>query len=93
MAELNVGFPWSDEARLRLRAEQDIIMERARQRVRFSSVQDDEKTPADWVAEIAQNLGRAVTTEPEVYRKQLVVLGALAVAALEAHDRRYGEAS
>ena len=79
---------WPSTSR-RVRVELDIINERTDQRRRYTSLQDDEKTPAEWVAEIAQNLGRAVTTEPAVYRKQLVVLGALAIAALEAHDRKY----
>jgi hypothetical protein len=55
---------------------------------------DDGHSPSDWIALLARHLGLAVDdgtpnrSDPERRRKQLVRLAALAVAAIEAHDRR-----
>lgn len=69
----------------------DIIRERLAQREEFVDAADDALLPAEWVARLVKHLGRAVSSDPEVYRRELVVCGALVVAALDALDRRYGK--
>lgn len=50
---------------------------------------DDEHSPKDWLKYIADHRDRAVKVQkdPDDYRHRLVVIAALAVAAVEAHDR------
>ena len=50
---------------------------------------DNLHTPNDWVAYLAKHLGKAVhwPWTPEGFRKQMVVVGALAVAAIEWVER------
>lgn len=70
---------------------EDVIAARAAQRFEFGEREDDTLQPAEWVARIAKHLGRAVSQDPDAYRQQLVVVGALALAAIESFDRRGGE--
>lgn len=67
----------------------DVLDERFSQRVEFMEAEDDMLTPAEWIARIAKHLGRAVTQDPETFRRELVIVGALALAGIEAYDRRY----
>lgn len=67
----------------------EIQAERALQREEFDVGGDDALLPAEWIARIVKHTGRAVSPAPFVYRRQLVVIAALAIAALEAHDRKY----
>ena len=65
----------------------DIAYERSAQTHEFTSEADDELLPAEWVARIAKHLGRSVSTNPETFRQEMVVVGALALAAIESFDR------
>lgn len=67
----------------------DLIRERLDQRDEFPDLADDELTPAEWIARLSKHLGRAVSQDPQMFRREMVVVGALALAALEAFDRRY----
>lgn len=67
----------------------DIVCERGNQVAEFPAAKDDALTPPEWIARLAKHLGRAVTLDPAAYRREIVVVAALAVAALEAHDRRF----
>lgn len=53
---------------------------------------DDQHTPADWVAILARHLGLAVGDAAVIdvvrYRRQLIRVAAVAVAAVESLDRR-----
>ena len=57
--------------------------------------QDDRHTEAEWVALLARHLGLAVDdgsgVSAERFRKQLVRVAALAVAAVESWDRLRGK--
>lgn len=70
-----------------LLAQMDILLERQDQRVEFGDAFDDSLSPSDWIARLTKHTGRAVSLDPAVYRKQLVIVGALALAAIEAYDR------
>lgn len=72
----------------RLRAQFDVMFEREAQEFEFGDVADDLLTPPEWIARLAKHLGRAVSADPAVYRHELVVVGALALAGIEAFDRR-----
>lgn len=43
-----------------------------------------------WIAKIVKHLGRAVTGEPLAFRRAMVIVAALAMAAIEWVDTRYG---
>ena len=64
-----------------------VIRERLAQREEFGDAADDALTPSEWVARIVKHTGRAVSLDPNVYRKELVIVGALALAALESFER------
>lgn len=55
---------------------------------------DDRLSEADWIAIACRQLGLAANDRaedsPERFRRQMVRLAALAVAAVEANDRRHG---
>jgi hypothetical protein len=72
------------------RAKRDVEVERAEQRLEFTTEDDDALTPSDWIARIAKHTGRAVAFDPEVFRHEMVVIGALACAAIESFDRKFG---
>lgn len=71
------------------RAIRDICFERLGQQTEFPLAEDDALLPAEWVARIAKHLGRSVSTNPDVFRQELVVVGALALAAVESFDRKF----
>lgn len=68
-----------------------IAAERVLQQIEHPLAEDDALEPAEWVARVAKHLGRAVSTDKAVYRRQMVVVGALAVAAIESFDRKFAE--
>lgn len=68
----------------------DIYVERIGQLVEFPEAEDDALLPAEWVARIAKHLGRAVSRDRDEYRRSMVVVGALALAAVESFDRKHG---
>lgn len=70
----------------------DIIRERQAQRDEFPDLADDDLTPSEWIARVTKHLGRAVSLDPQAFRREMVVVGALALAAIEAFDRKYGSA-
>lgn len=72
-----------------LRAQIAVMTERQEQRGEFPEAEDDALLPAEWIARIAKHLGRAVTQDPETFRRELVIVGALALAGIESYDRRY----
>lgn len=67
----------------------DVLTERHQQRDSFSEIADDELAPAEWIARVAKHVGRAVSTDPQTFRREMVVVGALALAVIESFDRRY----
>jgi len=81
----------------RQRAALDILAERERQHVIRADALDDKNRPADWIACITAYAGRAIASLRDVrcyddtsragYRQMLVKVGALALAAIEAHDK------
>lgn len=54
---------------------------------------DDQHSPADWESFIKDHLKRAMTSVRDAteYRKRLICVAALAVAAIEVHDRKVGK--
>lgn len=74
----------------------EVAEERTWQDSRWGGAEhDDRHTPAEWVALLARHLGLAVddggeTTDPERFRRQMIRLAALAVAAAESFDRLTG---
>lgn len=67
----------------------DVLTERALQTHEFRDSHDAEHTPAEWIARVTKHVGRAVSRDPQTFRKEMVVVGALALAAIEAFDRNY----
>lgn len=69
----------------------DVEAERRRQEERWGAAHDDDHTLFDFVAITTEHLGRVVSA-PELgqAREQFVRVAALAVAAVEAIDRREG---
>jgi hypothetical protein len=71
----------------------EVIEERGRQDAEWGSVHDDGHTPGDWVAKLKRHLGLAsgegVGTDLGRYRRQMIRVAALAVAALESMERKY----
>lgn len=63
--------------------------------VGYDDEHDDEHTPAEWVAEFAYQLGKLGgnfrdKADGPGWRRMLLVLAALFVAAIESYDRRNG---
>ena len=71
----------------------EVVEERVAQLAEFPLLGDDELSPAEWIARLAKHLGRAVSTDPDEFRREMVVVGALSLAAIEAFDRKYGRQS
>ena len=71
-------------------AQEDVKAERAAQRLEFSADADDALLPAEWIARVTKHTGRAVTMDPYTFRQEMVVVGALALAAIESFDRKFG---
>lgn len=79
----------------KLKVFKDVVEERHRQDAKWGGPNhDDEHDPRVWVAVIVEHLGRAVRddTRPRSdrtrYRQGMVRVAALAVAAIESHDRK-----
>lgn len=68
-----------------------LALERGIQRLEFPPEADDALEPAEWIARIAKHLGRAVSNDRVQFRRELVILGALSLAAIESYDRKYGD--
>lgn len=66
----------------------DIALERLGQQTEFPATEDDDLEPAEWIARIAKHLGRAVSRDPSEFRRELVIVGALALAGVESYDRK-----
>jgi hypothetical protein len=74
----------------------EVLKERRRQDEKFGGpdLDDKRKRPFDWVDDIlayavwAKQMYRMAS--PSKYRRRLIQVAALAVAAVEQHDRRYG---
>jgi hypothetical protein len=73
----------------------EVLAERARQAdaLGFGPAWDDARTPAQWVAVLCRQAGLALDDggecgDPTRYRRQLVRTAAVALAALEAFERR-----
>ena len=70
----------------------EIAAERAQADAKYGgSVHDDTHTNFDWIVYITKHLGRAVQWpfQPSSFRRQMVRVAGLAVAAIEWVDRRY----
>jgi hypothetical protein len=68
-----------------------IRVERAYQDAKWGSTFDDKNTANDWAAYVAQYVGQAAfAKQPEEWRRQMVKVATLAVAAIEAFDRNSG---
>lgn len=66
----------------------DINAERVEQDRKWGGpAHDDEHTHAEWIDYIHEHAAKA-RASPSMYRNQLVRVAALAVAAIEAHDRK-----
>lgn len=72
-----------------LQAQMDVMGERLDQLEEFTRDADDLLEPSEWIARLAKHTGRAVTFDPQEFRREMVVVGALALAAIESFDRRY----
>jgi hypothetical protein len=69
-----------------------VLTERQRQRKRWSDQHDMGHDGAQWVALLAERLGKVAAAEmgdgPKEYERRLVELAAVALAALECEERR-----
>ncbi len=67
----------------------DVLMERRRQDGKWGGPDhDDEHVETDWIAFIKQRLDFGRSDKRKTYRQRMVEIGALAIAALESHDRK-----
>lgn len=67
----------------------DVQGERARQDAKWGGPQhDDEHDPSEWVDFIVEHARGPVRVGPYTFRKQMVRVAALAIAAIESHDRK-----
>jgi hypothetical protein len=64
----------------------DVREERRRQVLEHN---DASMIPESWVARIVKHVGRGVSNDPVVFRRAMVVVAALAVAAIEWVDERF----
>lgn len=69
-----------------------IEKEREYQDKKWGTKFDDKNTPNDWVAYMTNYLGKSVTLpwNEETFKKNIIKVAALAVAALESLDRNNG---
>jgi hypothetical protein len=72
----------------------EVDIERCHQQALYSPAYDDDHQQAEWIALLTRHLGLAVDEgcqgeRCERFRRQMVKVAALAMAALEAHDRKY----
>lgn len=73
---------------------EEIRAERTRQDAEWGGpAHDDRHSSHDWLAYVVKHLGRAVMWpwDPVRYRRQMVIIGALAVAGIEWCDRLFPE--
>jgi hypothetical protein len=70
-----------------------IVEERERQDAKWGGPDhDDNHSPAEWGSFIREKLVQASkTTSADEYRRRMVQVAALAVAAIESHDRWWAE--
>jgi hypothetical protein len=71
----------------------EIQAERAHQEQKWGNAFDDKNTPFNWAAYIGQYATRNLIGDPDLvspakFRADMVKVAALAVAAIEAHDRK-----
>lgn len=66
----------------------DEILEEVRAQ---DSTGDSRHDPHVWIAKVVKHLGRAVSNDPATFRRSMVVIGALAVAAIEWYDDRWSD--
>jgi hypothetical protein len=71
----------------------EIQAERAHQEQKWGTAFDDRNTPYNWAAYIGQYATRNLIGDPtqvsaDKFRADMVKVAALAVAAIEAHDRK-----
>jgi hypothetical protein len=67
----------------------DIAAERAEQDAKYGGpTHDDGHDPIDWCLYIIEHATKPFKPEAKGYRKQLVRVAALAIAAIQAHDRK-----
>lgn len=63
----------------------------------WSAAHDDRLTECEWIALLVRHTGVAVNDgaeeAPERFRRQMVRVAALAVAAIEAYDRQHGRSA
>lgn len=71
-----------------------ICEEREAQDILWGKEHDDQNSQSEWIALMTRHLGLAVNdggqTSCSRYRKQLIRVAALAIAAIESLDRREG---
>lgn len=67
----------------------EIVGERKRQDEKWSGFPHDEYSQLDWIAFIRDHALRAF--KPNQFRKQMILVAALAVAAIETYDRKEQE--
>lgn len=72
---------------------QEIQAEREAQKTKWSSAKDDQWTPGEWAALVSHYATRTVFSDLrginlEAFRADMVKVGALALAAVEAIDRK-----
>jgi hypothetical protein len=70
----------------------EVRAERAAQEARWGNEFDDKNTPYNWAAYLGQYATRSLIGDPmqvarDKFRADMVKVAALAVAAIEAHDR------
>jgi hypothetical protein len=73
----------------------EVNEERRAQETRWSAALDDANSPMGWIALIARHAGLAIDdgaimNDPERFRRQMIRVAALAVAAIESRDRIEG---
>ena len=70
----------------------EIHNERDYQDGKWGIENDNQNTPNDWIAYITAWAGKAYSfpSNPENFRKNMVKVAAIAVAAIEAYDRNNG---
>ena len=72
----------------------EVIEERQRQRDQWNQQHDREHTGAEWAALLTIYVGKVAASEfgrgPKEYRRRLIQVAAVAMAAIEAEDSREG---
>lgn len=76
-----------------MKAFDEILLERERQQLKWGDAFDDKNSPYNWAAYITQYATRHLIGDPAAvsnadFRADMVKVGALAVAAIQAMDRQ-----